>query len=221
MSADTAAEAPVIEGTAEEAAKEDAGQAFPAPAVSGDLHAMLDLLKQAAERWGMRRDMPEGEFVSAFMAAVAGIGQVADRSQAEFRRLFDQNREAAQNELARAKEITKAANVALSQARQAGLAYEVGQANLVVQMIDRTLPMFIEKMQGTLVLREKQLNSDLQRRRYAVAGLVVLGLVFGGYGVRAWQDQDGMGALGECLSHPLQANGRIYCDVTRFAQHGQ
>lgn len=169
---------------------------------------------EATHAWGVRRDSAEGAFVSAFMAAVTAVGGVVEGARAEFRQIFDQQREAGKDELARVKELTKAAGLALSQARQAGLSLEVEQANLALRMVDRTLPLFAEKLQGALVLREQRLNFRILLRHYAVAGSVTLALVAGGYGLRAWQDSGAVAALADCLAHPYQAGGRTYCDVT-------
>jgi len=194
---------------------DDAGPARPAARETEPrpLASALKEVERTAGEFGIRPELPEGRFVSALMTAIAELGRVSDSARGDFKQLFDQNREAAKDELLRAKEMTRAAQVSLSQARQAGLTYEVERENLVLRMIKETLPLFIEKMQGTLVLKEKRLNSDIQRRRYAVAGLVTLGLVCGGYGVRAWQDSDATEALGQCMVHPFQASGHLYCQL--------
>jgi len=184
----------------------------------GDLAHLLREVERSAKEFDVRADLPEGRFVASMLATLGGVGQMLQETKLELARQLQLNREAAADELARAKEITKAANVALSQARQAGLTYVVEQENVVVRMIDKTLPLFIEKMQGTLVLREKRLNAAAQRRLYAMAVLATVVLVGSGYSVRAWQDMDATGALAQCLSHPYQAGGRLFCDVTRFGK---
>ncbi len=205
------------EMTAPAGEREPTRPAAPVPSnPSEELAPVVSGVEEAARAWDIRGDLPEGRFVSALMAAIAGIGRVMDGSRAEFARLFDQQREAAKDELARAREITKAANTALSQARSAQISYVVEQENVVIRMIDKTLPMFIERMQGVLVLREKRLNADIQRRRYAAVGAVTLGLFLGGYALRSWQDADATSLVPQCLAHPYQAGSHIYCDVTRL-----
>lgn len=181
------------------------------------LEGALRQIAEATHAWGVQRDSAEGAFVSAFMGAVSAVALIVENARSDIQHLLDQQREAGKDELARIRELTKAAGLALSQARQAGLSYEVEQAGLVLKMVDRTLPLFAEKLQGALVLREKQLNVAVQRRRYAVVGLVTLALVGGGYGLRAWQDSGAVGALGDCLAHPVLIGGRTFCDVTTLA----
>ena len=37
-------------------------------------------------------------------------------------------------------------------------------------MIDQTLPLFVERLQKVLVIREQRWNTDVKRRRYAAGG---------------------------------------------------
>ena len=193
-----------------------------APVQSGkDFAAVLQRVEEAARQWGLRPDHPEGQFVSALLGAIDWSGRVIETAQAEFKLMFRQDRDTAELELARAREITKAANIALSQARTAQIALQVEQENLVFRMMKEVMPLFIEKLQGALVLREESWNAGVRRRRYAVTGLVTLGLFLGGYGVCAWQNRGATSLLGQCMAHPVPSNGRIYCDVTGFGQAAQ
>ena len=184
----------------------------------GGLEILVAEVERTGREWGVRPDSLEGRFVSALLGTTKWLGRLGLSAQASFETLGRHNRDAAELELARAREITKAAQIALSQARNAQIVLEIEKENVVGRMIDKTLPLFIEKMQGVLVVREKRLNDDLRWRRYGIVGLVVLSLVLGGYALRAWEDDGATSALGECLAHPLQASGHLYCDVTGFAQ---
>jgi hypothetical protein len=158
----------------------------------------------------------EGRFVSALTAAIAEMARVSDVARDEFKRAFQQNREAAELELERARQISRAANISLSQARNALIGLEVERENAIVRMIHETLPLFAERLQGALIIREKSWNEGQRFKRYALVVTVTLGLVLGGYGWRAWQDSEAVTVLGRCLSHTLEGNGRLYCDVTGF-----
>jgi len=184
--------------------------------------ALVGAVRTTAREWGVRPDSLEGRFVSALLGTTEWLGRLNASSQANFAAIGRQNRDAAALELARAKEITKAANIALSQARTAQIALQVEQENLVFRMMKEVMPLFIEKLQGALVLREESWNAGVRRRRYAVTGLVTLGLFLGGYGVCAWQNRGATSLLGQCMAHPVSSsNGRIYCDVTDFGQAAQ
>ena len=120
-------------------------------------------------------------------------------AQAKVENVVRQSHEAAERELAQAREIRRAAEVSLRQARTALISLEVEQENLTVRMIKETLPLFAERLKDALVIRERRWNDDVKRRRFATAGLVVLGLVSGGYEVHVWQVWDATSGFEWCL----------------------
>lgn len=194
----------------------------PEPGVwEGEFERLVAEVERTGREWGVRPDSLEGRFVSALLGTSRWLGRLGVSAQVSFETLGRHNRDAAALELARAREITKAAQIALSQARNAQIVLEIEKENVVGRMIDKTLPLFIEKMQGVLVIREKRLNEDLRWRRFGAVGLVMLGLVLGGYALRAWRESDAASILGECLAHPLQANGHLYCDMTSSQKANQ
>jgi uncharacterized membrane protein YbjE (DUF340 family) len=180
--------------------------------------AKLVAVEEAAREWGLRWQEPEGRFVSALLGAIAMLGDLSRAAQGSIEAMARQHREAAALELAGAKEITRAAEVSLRQARQAQIALVVEKENLTLRMIKETLPLFVERLKEALIIREKRWNDDIKRRRLATAGLVTLGLVLGGYGLHMWQSWDATNALEWCLWHQLQGNGHIYCNLTGFRQ---
>ena len=186
-----------------------------------ELGGLIGSVERAAQEWGLRPDCREGKFVAALLGTTRWLGRLSLSAHAGFEALGHQQRSAAALELARAQEITKAANVALSQARNALIGMEAERENVVVRMIHETLPLFVERLQEVLIIRETSWNQDQRRRRYAVAGALTLGLFLGGYALRSWVDDGASGALEACLAHPVQAQGHVYCDVTRFAVPGQ
>ncbi len=200
------------------------GYAAAAPdpaALEQEFTRLVAAVNEASREWGVRPDSREGRFVSALLGTTGWFGRLSLAAQASARAEGRHNREAAELELARAKEITRAAQIALNQARNAQISLQIEQVNVTDKMIKETLPMFIEKLQGALVLRERRWNDRIQRRRYAVVSLVTLGLFLGGYVLGAWGDPAATNALVQCLAHPLQAQGHLYCDVTSFAQANQ
>lgn len=192
------------------------------PAAADEFAAVLRQVEEAAREWGVRPDQLEGRFVSALMAAIGWSGRVSAAAQEEFKTLVRQQREACERELASAREITRAARAGLTQARTALIVLQVEKENLTAKMIKETLPLFAERLKEALIIREKRWNEDVKRRRLATAGMVTLGLVFGGYGLRVWQDGMATSALERwCLAHPLQASGHVYCDMTSFGLAAQ
>jgi hypothetical protein len=214
---------------AEQAGQTPTAEPAPTPAAptdipltaADDFAMVLRRVQDAAREWGIRPDLMEGKFVSALMAAVEWSGRVSQSAQMEFRTLHNKQRDLAELELARAREITKAANAALGQARSALINLQVERENVTLRMIHETMPMFATELRKALIYRVKDESDGLRMRRFFVAAVFTLCVFVGGFGLRAWNDSAAVGALGHCLAHPLQAQGRLYCDVTSFRDGGQ
>ena len=217
-------DAPVIQaGPAGEAT--DPALPEPAPEQADDclpsreeFVALQREVESAARDWGVRLDMPEGRFISAMLGAIGWSGRLTLAGRASIREVSQQHREALAMELASAREVTRSAQIALNQARNAQIGLQVEQENVLVRMVEKTLPLFIERMKGVLVLREKRLNDDIRRRKQALAGLVALAVFLSGYALCAWQDWDATSAVYRCLAHPLKSGGNLYCDVIDFGR---
>lgn len=182
----------------------------------GEFESVVAEVERTAREWGLRSDSLESKFVAALLGSSRWLGRLSEASRSSLEGLLEKHRRAAELELGRAKEITKSATAALGQARNAQIAYVVEQEKVVLRMIEKTLPLFIEQMKGVLVVREKRLDSDIQRRRYGLAIVVTLALFAGGYALRGWQDSDATGALSRCFARLLQASGHVYCDLTNL-----
>ncbi len=181
-----------------------------------DFSAVLHRVEDASKAWNIQPELAEGRFVSAMMAAISWSGRVTQSAQAEWRTLFKSERDAAEMELARAREITKAVSAALGQARSALLGLQVERENVALRMMHETMPLFIDKLKAVLVVREKGLADALRIRVLMMAAVGTLGVFVSGYGLRYWTDSDAVDALGNCLAHAVQAQGHVYCDVTSF-----
>jgi hypothetical protein len=178
-------------------------------------------VEEAARAWGVRPDSLEGRFVSALLTTTGSLGRLCASALAGLETHARENREAAERELAAAKEITRAARAGLTQADVMLTVVQVEKENLVAKMIKETLPLFAERLKEVLVIRERRWNDDVKRRRLATAGAAALGLVFGGYGIHVWQSWEATTTQAWCLWNQLQSNGHTYCDLTIFKQSHQ
>ena len=186
-------------------------------AVPADLDAALAQVERAARDWGIRSDLMEGRFVTALIAAIRAVGEVSEGAKAEFREIARKGQNIAQTEYQQARELAQAANTALAQARMAQVLAQAEKESLVARMIKETLPLFAENMRNVLVLREQRWNRDRLRHRYALTGIVVLGIFLAGYCLRAWADQSDVDFAEGCLSRPIVSHGHVYCDMTALA----
>ena len=78
----------------------------------------------------------------------------------------------------------------------------VEHESVTLRMIQETLPMFAERLQNVLVIREQRWNADIRRKRYALAGAVALGVFLAGYGLASWQDSGQVDGVREMLGTP-------------------
>lgn len=178
-----------------------------------EFQRQTEAIRQAAGEWAIRWQEPEGRFVSALLGAIEIVGRLTVSVQAAIDASGKDSRAAAEAELARARELQQSAHHALTQARNLQLGAIVEQENVTIRMIDQTLPLFVERLQKVLVIREQRWNADVKRRRYALAGAVALGVFLAGFGLSWWQDSAAQAAMDRCLAHPLQAAGHYYCSI--------
>ena len=178
-----------------------------------EFRRQTEAIRQAAGEWAIRWQEPEGRFISALLGAIEIVGRLTVSVQSAIDAAAHEGRTAAEAELAKARELQQSAHIALAQARHLQLGAITEQENVTVRMIDQTLPLFVERLEKVLVIREQRWNTDVKRRRYAAAGAVVLAVFLAGFGLSWWQDSDRVAAMDRCLARPLQASGHYYCSI--------
>ena len=196
--------------------KAGTGSQHPTPSTAPqqeDFDRALREVEYAARDWGVKPDMPEGRFVTALMMAIGLTGRVSEAARDEFRRLFDENRRAAEVELKRAQELTKvvATSIKRAQAAEVGLICE--REAVTQKMVNETLPVVAERLKALLVIRERAWNRRVAARLYAFAAAVALALFTGGYVLRDLGERTPSQEVDRCLTHPIRAGERTYCDL--------
>lgn len=179
----------------------------------GEIRHQTEAIRVAAEEWAIRWQEPEGRFISALLGAIEIVGRLTVSVQAAINASAKERRAAAEAELAKARKLHEAAQLALMQVRNLELAATAEHENLTVRMIDQTLPLFVERLEKVLVIREQAWNEGVKWRRYAIAGAVALGIFLAGFGLSWWQDSGRLAAIDYCWTHPLQAAGHSYCRI--------
>lgn len=168
-------------------------------------------VESAANEWAVRWNEPEGRFIAALLGAMQTFSRLVVAAQAGLAATAQEARSLAATELAQARELKRAVEGINVQARNVQLLSIVERENAVQRMIHETLPTFADRLKGALVIRESRWNRDKARRRYALAGLVFLGVFGAGYALCAWSQQDRLAAFDRCVAAPLEANGHLYC----------
>jgi hypothetical protein len=178
-----------------------------------ELRRQMEEIRKAGDEWAIRWQEPEGRFVSALLGAIEIVGRLTVTVQTSIDESARDSRAAAEAELAKAKALHQAAQTALLQVRNLELAATAEQENLTVRMIDQTLPLFIERLEKVLVIREQAWNQGVKLRRYAIAAAATLGIFLAGFGLSWWQDGGRLAAIEVCLTNPVQAAGHTYCRI--------
>lgn len=177
-----------------------------------------------ARREGIEPDGPLGLWLVAQAGALESLATVlqgqADRVDVvlgELDRAGKVELEKAALALEHARKVLSQGEVALNQARAAQYHLHLSQETLVTRLVNETLPLFAQHMQGALVIRERRWNRDEGRRRMALAGLVALGVFLSGFALRTWVDWRDLGLANGCALHDSIENGHVLCDMTASA----
>ena len=170
----------------------------------------------AARDWGVLPDHLEGRFVTAFLNALSWLGRLVTAAVADLKAVVHAGQKLAETELATLKAANELAANTIRQARAAQTNIEVQRETLVARMVENIGPQLAGGVKDWLVLREREHNRKVARRRAAITGAAVVALIAGGYGLRAWQDTDATAALSRCASTKIVSptNGEAFCSLT-------
>ena len=175
-------------------------------------------MRQAGRAEGIEVDGPLGQWLEAQAQALLGLADVLHGQDDRVGELLGRIEAAAGLELRNLREAIEGANhvvrqgdFALRQARQMQAGVVVERQHLVQKMVDETLPMFAEKLNGALVIREQGWNAKARDRRFAIAAAISAALLLIGYSLSWWQDSGQVAAFNRCMVHPVQFEGQLYC----------
>lgn len=189
-----------------------------------EFHKRCQDVKQAADEWAIRWNEPEGKFISTLLGATSMLGQLLASGQRRMEEIAAQSRAAAEEEIRLlrleiegAQHVVRQGEFALRQARQVQLGVVIEKEHMVNRMIQETLPLFAEKLQKLLVIKERGWNEKESLKRYLSAGYILVGVLLFGFFLSSWLDHAEISAMDRCLSQPLVSGGHVYCDVSSIA----
>jgi len=191
----------------------------PAMGSAEEFAAILRTVDDAAREWGLRPNEPEGRFVSALMGAVGWFARLHETAVQRLEAVASERAAVAKMQLEAAVELRRGAEAALHQARTAMIQEEVIRETLVVRMIEQTFPMFAERLQKCLFIKEWVVNTGIRQRRFFLSGFVILAIFLGGYAVRAVNEPgpsraDVIGTY--CDAKAFLSGGHLYCLMDDF-----
>ena len=192
----------------------------PTDSTSAEVEAEFELriadVKTAALEWGLRWQEPEGRFISAMLAAIGLLGKLGRGGYGLMESIARDAKEAAAADVKRAEQLREQVERELLQVRNLQAALVVEHENVTLRMIKEVFPLFAERLQGALVIREKEWNRRVEQRRFAIAGATVLAIFLAGVGLEMWRDWDRLAIADSCAAHAVVFNDHVFCDVGKW-----
>lgn len=177
--------------------------------MSGALDAALAAVWSAAEREGIARGGPLGEFVQAVEALARGLDARLGEVAADMRRV-------AEADIERSRAAREMAEASARKAEAAVRGLEVETQRLQSEVVEKLTDDVAGALGEVLVVKERT------RSRGSLFGLLCLGssvglAVFGGgYGLRAWQDRAAVAFRDGCVREVVtDREGGLYCPMRR------
>ena len=180
-----------------------------------DLAGLVGETEKAARAWGVRPDHLEGRFVSALLGIVTWLARLVVAAVADLNAVMRAGQKLSETELATLKAANELAANTVRQARAAQTNLEVQRETIATRLVENLGPQLARGLKDWLVLREREHNRKMARRRAAITSAVVVALVAGGYFLRAWQDTNATAALSRCISTKIVSptNGEAFCSL--------
>lgn len=184
------------------------------------LRGVVQRLVETARAEGIEPDGPLGQWLQGQVQALEGLAGVLDGQTSQMDTVMSRIEATSKAGLDQVKFLSHAAELTLLQIRTLKAGLIVEHENVTLRMIKEVFPLFAEKLQGALVIREREWNRRVERRRFALAGATVLALAIflAGVAFQIWSDSDRINAFDDCLSHSFIWNGHAYCAIPGWEQ---
>ena len=177
------------------------------------LRTVVERLVQAGRAEGIEPDGPLGQWLEGQVEALDGLAGILDGQTSQIDAVMSRVEAASNAQLKRVEALSEAAELELLQVRTLKAGILVEHENVTLRMIKEVFPMFAEKLKSALVIRERAWNRDVERRRFGLAGAIVLAIFLAGVAFQIWSDSDRVATFDDCLSHSFIWNGHVYCAV--------
>lgn len=179
-----------------------------------ELRAAAEDMEEAAWREGVRPSGPLGVWVQAARRTLVSLADIVERQSDAVTSSVANAKALAEAEVAKLREARLAAEAELKKATTALRTLEIRKETLTGEMVKVIAPGLREELKRAVVIKERRRDRNVEWARAAAVGAVVLGLVAGGYGWRAWDDSAMTAAVEQCELHPLvDAKGVRYCPL--------
>lgn len=182
-------------------------------------------LRQAAERWGVRREHPEAAFVDTLIASHSELGEVLAAFAGDMEIIVQEARKAAEAEFARHHSAREDGKFILGQARGAIRDIDVEKTRMADEMLVRAIPQLVKGVKDAVAVREVWVARGRSLRQAMLVAAATVAVFVGGYSWRtaqvwpvsdaALRNSEGIESC-KATSHYVDEQGNRLCRLDAF-----
>ncbi|WOJ91744.1 hypothetical protein RZS28_18625 (plasmid) [Methylocapsa polymorpha] len=186
--------------------------------VVAQLREAAQALGKAAWRDGIESSGPLGIFVKSLTDFVVQFAEVLGRMDASMEAKISSLERASDGEVRKLKVLIEGGTKAVALAQVAVEQSKREQEKTVAEVAKNMGASLVSRTQQWLVVRETTHNRRVAMRQAFITSAVALGLLFGGYQWRAWEDEPATEALARCVTTKvaLASEGRWMCQINEL-----
>lgn len=173
--------------------------------ILAEVEAAIAEIEASAGNWGIRRDHPEGKFVTAMLVGMRCLGRILHeqndagvRVEASMAALDKRG----QVELEKVRELRKTVEALAEQAKIAMRDAEIRYDEAFTRQVQHIGKKMIGEFEQWRVIVEGAWNRKMKWKWASVACLLTLLVAGAGYGFREWQDRGILQAVARCRASP-------------------
>jgi hypothetical protein len=174
-----------------------------------DVERAIGEVEAAAGNWGIRRDHPEGHFVTALLVMMRSFARILEEErQSAARRderlgaMAEEVKKAGEAELEKVRELRKAVEALAQEAKVAMRDAEIRYDEAFTRQVQHIGKKMISEFAEWRVIVEGAWNRKMKWKWASVACLLTLLVAGTGYGFREWQDRGILQAVARCRESP-------------------
>ncbi len=173
--------------------------------VPRDVEAAIAEIEAAAGNWGIRRDHPEGRFVTAILVTMKCLSRIL-REQNDVAERIEERLAAldrkGEGELEKIREFRKSLEALAQEAKVAVRDAEIRYDEAFTRQVQHIGKKMIGEFAEWRVIVEGAWNRKMKWKWASVACLLTLLVAGVGYGFREWQDRGILQAVARCRESP-------------------
>lgn len=188
------------------------GGLTPSEVAAENLRAAAEDMEDSAWRMGIERDSPLGIWVVTMRRSLTQLADITEKLSGGVTNTIRNGKALIEAEVERLQTVRETATIQLHEATAALTKAQVEAEKLTLRTLNDLIPKIVDQIRDAVVIREKRYNRTMRWRQYALISAATVGLMVGGYSLRAWQDLDATSALARCAAATTTASdGSEYC----------